>query len=53
MTLEHVLYTAKAHTTGGRNGGDSHRRWPARRQAFVAGRPEYRTNPQQLSATRL
>jgi hypothetical protein len=24
MTLEHVLYTARAPTTGGRNGGDSH-----------------------------
>jgi organic hydroperoxide reductase OsmC/OhrA len=24
MTLEDVLYTARAHTTGGRNGGDPH-----------------------------
>jgi hypothetical protein len=30
MTLEKVLYTAQAHTSAGRDGGVSQRRWRAR-----------------------
>ena len=48
MSFDKILYTAKAHTTGGRDGGASpDRRRPARRQAVVArhwrGRHEPRT----------
>ena len=51
MTLEHVLYTARAHTTGGRNGGDSHTD-DGRLDVKLSspGGPGAGTNPEQLFA---
>ena len=34
---EKVLYTAKFHSTGGRDGRGPQFRWPSRHQAFVSG----------------
>src|SRR5258705_3153645 len=51
MTLEKVLYTAKAHTTGGREGGAS-RTSDGRLDVklWVPGTPGTGTNPEQLFA---
>lgn len=50
--LEKVLYTAKAHTTGGRDGGSSHTD-DGRLQVTLTqpGTPGTGTNPEQLLAT--
>ena len=52
MTLEKVLYTAKAHTTGGRDGGVSHSD-DGRLDVKLSspGGPGAGTNPEQLFAS--
>ena len=47
MTLEKILYTAKAHTTGGREGGSSRR---LDVKISLPGGPGAGTNPEQLFA---
>jgi osmotically inducible protein OsmC len=51
LTLERVLYTAKAHTTGGRDGGVSHSD-DGRLDVKLSspGGPRVGTNPEQLFA---
>jgi len=51
MTLEKILYTAKAHTTGGREGGSS-RTDDGRLDVKISspGGPGAGTNPEQLPA---
>jgi lipoyl-dependent peroxiredoxin len=51
MTIEKILYTAKAHTTGGREGGSS-RTDDGRLDVKISlpGGPGARTNPEQLFA---
>jgi Ohr subfamily peroxiredoxin len=51
MTLEKILYTAKAHTTGGRDGGASHSD-DGRLDVMLSspGDPGAGTNPEQLFA---
>jgi lipoyl-dependent peroxiredoxin len=51
MTLEKILYTAKAHTTGGREGGSS-RTDDGRLDVKISlpGGPGAGTNPEQLFA---
>jgi lipoyl-dependent peroxiredoxin len=51
MTLEKILYTAKAHTTGGRDGGASHSD-DGRLDVKLSspGDPGDGTNPEQLFA---
>ena len=49
--IEKVLYTAKAHTTGGREGGSSHTSDGRLEVNFsVPGTPGTGTNPEQLFA---
>ena len=52
MTLEKILYTAKAHTTGGRDGGASHSDDDGRLDVKLSspGGPGDGTNPEQLFA---